>query len=117
MTGDNSKVKTTPAGPRMSGAYENSGGLKIQFASEAAVIDCSEAHVASTYNVANDATELRITVNKAGGPLTLTLQPNGTLTGPVTTNVEGRVVSGSTDNAITFVPRHAQCPVATLTPH
>ena len=117
MTGDNSKVKTTPAGPRMSGAYQNPGGLKIQFASEAAIIDCGEAHVASAYNVTNDASALRITLNKAGGPLTLTLQPNGTLTGPPTTEVEGRVVSGSTDNAITFAPRHAQCPATTLAPH
>jgi hypothetical protein len=117
MTGDNSKIKTTPAGPRMSGAFENSGGLKIQFATEAAVIDCGEAHVASAYNVTNDATALRITLNKPGGPLALILQPNGTLTGPATTEVEGRVVSGSTDKAITFAPRHAQCPVGTLAPH
>jgi hypothetical protein len=117
VSGDTSQIKTTPAGPRMSGSYENSGGLKIQFASEAAVIDCGEAHVASSYNVTNDATALRITLNKAGGPLTLTLQPSGILTGPGTTNVEGRVVSGSTDNAITFAPRHTQCPVGALSPH
>ncbi len=117
MTGDNSKIKTIPAGPRMSGTYQNPGGLKIQFASEAAVIDCGEAHVASTYNVTNDATALRITLNKPGGPLTLAMQPNGTLTGPATTDVEGRVVSGSTNDGITFAPRHAQCPVGTLTAH
>jgi hypothetical protein len=117
MTGDNSKVKTTPAGPRMSGTYKNSGGLKIQFATEAAVVDCGEAHVASTYSVTNDATALRVTLDKAGGPLTLTFQPNGTLMAPGTTNVEGRVVSGSTPNGIAFAPRRAQCPVGTLAPH
>src|SRR5882672_2700391 len=117
-SGDESKIKTSPAGPRMSGSYQNSGGLKIQFASEGAVLDCGEAHVAAAYTVQNDATALRVNLNKSGTPLTLTLQPNGTLTGPVTTtDVEGRVVSGSTDNAITFAPRHAQCPVGTLAPH
>jgi hypothetical protein len=121
MTGDDSKVKTTPAGPRMSGTYENSGGLKIQFASEAAVIDGGEANVASGYAVSNDATVLRVTLDKvggdkAGGPLVLRLQPDGTLSGAGTADGLGRAVSGSTPNGIAFVPRHTQCPVGTLAP-
>ena len=114
---DASKIKTTPAGPRMSGTYQNPGGLKVEFASEGAVLDCGQAHVAAAYTVSNDASALRIALNKAGSPLTLTLQPNGTLTGPTTIDVEGRVVSGSTDNGIAFAPRHAQCPAAALAPH
>jgi len=115
--GDASQQKTTPAGPRMSGTYQNSGGLRIQFASEAAVLDCGEAHVAAAYTVRNDATALRITLDKAGGPLILTLQPNGTLSGTGTADVMGRVVSGSTPNGIAFAPRHTQCPVGILIPN
>jgi hypothetical protein len=116
VSGVASKVKTTPAGPRMAGTYQNSGGLKIQFATEGAVLDCGQAHVAAAYTVQNDATALRIT-RKAVSPLTLTLQSDGTLAGPGTTDVAGRVVSGSTPNGIAFAPRHTQCPVGVLAPH
>jgi hypothetical protein len=115
--GDASQQKTTPAGPRMSGAYQNSGGLKIQFASEGAVLDCGEAHVAAAYTVRNDAAALRITLDKAGGPLLLTWQPNGTLSGTGTADVRGRVVSGSTPNGIAFAPRNTECPVGILIPN
>ena len=101
----------------MSGAYQNSGGLKIQFASEGAVLDCGEAHVAAAYTVRNDATALRITLDKAGGPLLLTWQPNGTLSGTGTADVRGRVVSGSTPNGIAFAPRNTECPVGILIPN
>jgi hypothetical protein len=112
-----SKLKTTPAGPRMSGTYESSGGLKVQFASEGAVLDCGEAHVARPYTVENAATAVRVTIDNGGLPLAFTLQPDGTLTGVGTADVAGRVVSGSTPSGIAFAPRHTRCPAGVLAPH
>jgi len=44
------------------------------------------------------------------------VRPDGTLNGPGTTEVAGRVVTGSTDNAIVFAPRNARCSIGTLSP-
>jgi hypothetical protein len=112
-----SKLKTTPAGPRMSGSYESSGGMKIQFATEGAVLDCGEAHVARPYTVENAASAVRVLIDNGGVPLALTLQPDGTLAGAGTAEVAGRVVSGSTPNGIAFAPRNTRCPVGVLAPH
>ncbi len=111
-----SKEKSTPAGPRMSGTYQGPGGLKIQFASEGAVLDCRDAHVARAYTVAVAPAAIRITIDNAGVPLVLALQPDGTLSGDGAAEVLGRVVSGTTADAVTFAPRRASCPIGVLTP-
>jgi hypothetical protein len=49
-------------------------------------------------------------------PFTLTVQPNGTLLGSGNADVAGRVVTGSTQNALTYAPKNARCAIGTLTP-
>jgi hypothetical protein len=72
-------VKTYPGGVRILGAYADSGGLKITFALEGAVLDCGEAHVGRQYVVQNDGSAVRVVIDNAGTPLTLTRRPDGSL--------------------------------------
>jgi hypothetical protein len=110
-------VKTYPPGPRLVGSYEGSGGLKIAFAPEAAILDCREAHIASTYIVRNAADALRVTIDNGGTPITLALQADGSLAGSGTTDITGRLVSGqASEGGVTYRPVRANCPVGTLSP-
>lgn len=111
-----SQKDTQTLGPRMAGRYAAQGGLSVEFHAAAAVLDCGEAHVARPYAVENTASQVLVTVKNGAAPFTLTLRPDGTLTGPGSTEVAGRVVAGSTDNAIVFAPRTARCTIGTLAP-
>ena len=101
----------------MVGTYEGAGGLKIAFAPEAAILDCREAHAASTYTVHNAADALRVNLDNGGTPITLTLQPDGTLAGTGATDVSGRLVSGqAAEGGVSYRAVRASCPIGTLTP-
>ncbi len=103
-----------PAGPRMSGTYAGAGGLQLEFRTTAVVVDCGEAHVRQSYAVENLADRLVVTVRNGTVPLTLTLQPDGTLNGSGTVEVAGRVVTGTNAAGVTFAPRNVRCPVGPL---
>jgi hypothetical protein len=110
-------TKDLPApGLRMIGRYAAQGGLSVEFHAGATVLDCGEAHVARTYAVENTPSQVLVTVKNGATPFTLTVRPDGTLTSPGSTEVAGRVVTGSTDNAIVFAPRNARCSIGTLAP-
>ena len=103
-----------PAGPRMGGTYAG-GGLKVEFRSTAAVLDCGAAHVMRPYEVQNAVDRVVVTVRNGNVPLTLTLRPDGALAGSGTVDVAGRLVTGTTDTAATFAPHTERCTVSTLT--
>jgi hypothetical protein len=105
-----------PAGVRMTGSFSSAGGLKMEFHPTAALLDCGEAHVLRPYTVANTADRLTVTVKNGTSPFTLTLQPDGTLTGAGTVEVAGRVVTGTGANGATFAPRTARCGIDSLSP-
>jgi hypothetical protein len=123
-TGENPAVMLFPdvataqrneaAGARMLGTYAGAGGLKIQFQTTGAIIDCSQAHVASLYSVANTASGVAVVLKNGSSPIILALQPNGTLTGAGTVKVDGRLVSGQNGAGFVFTPVSAQCTVGTL---
>ena len=62
-----------------------------------------------------DATRMVVTVRNGSVPLTLTLRPDGTLSGSGTVEVAGRVVTGTSDSGATFAPRTTRCAVSVLT--
>ncbi|HWZ99511.1 MAG TPA: hypothetical protein VN025_17270 [Candidatus Dormibacteraeota bacterium] len=111
-----SLMHTGPVGLRMAGKYSNPGGLVLEFEDDAVTIDCGAAHVKEAYTVENAATQIQITVKNGASPLTLALQPNGTLSGSGNADITGRVVTGSTANALTYAARNARCAIGTLTP-
>ena len=103
-----------PAGPRMGGTYAG-GGLQVEFRSTSAVLDCGAAHVMRPYEVQNAVDRVVVIVRNGGVPLTLTLRPDGALVGSGTVDVAGRLVTGTTDTAVTFAPHTERCTVSTLT--
>jgi hypothetical protein len=111
-----SAMETGPTGLRMTGQYASPGGLALEFSEASVVLDCGEAHVKQSYTIENAPTQFLITVKNGSSPFTMTLQPNGALAGSGSTEVTGRVVTGSTSNALTYAPRNARCMIGTLTP-
>ena len=109
-----SDTAQAPAGPRMAGQFSGQGGLRLEFHPTATVLDCGEAHVLKPYAVENTADRIIVTVRNGDAPLTLTLQPDGTLTGSGAVDVAGRVVTGTDANGATYAPRSARCAVGSL---
>jgi hypothetical protein len=115
LAGDPSATKNLIApGPRMAGVYTGSGGLKVEFRPEGAILDCQDAHAAVPYVVSNGASGVAVVVKNGGSPMTLTQQPDGALAGNGSIDVHGRLVTGSGANGITFRPVAATCAVGTL---
>lgn len=102
-------------GARMLGNFAGAGGLKIEFQSTGAVIDCAQAHVVSLYSVASSSSGVTITFKNGSSPFTLTLQSNGTLSGTGSAKIDGRLVNGQNGAAFTFTPVSASCAIGTLT--
>jgi len=105
-----------PEGLRMSGRYLGQGGLALEFAADAVVLDCGAAHVKQPYTVENAPNQILINIKNGASPFTLALQSNGTLTGSGNAAIAGRVVTGATQNALTYAPKTASCAVGTLAP-
>jgi len=104
-----------PTGLRMAGHYTGQGGLALEFAVDAVILDCGAAHVKQSYAVDNTSNQILITVKNSASAFTVALQPNGTLAGSGSTDVAGRVVTGSNGNGITYAARNARCAIGILT--
>ena len=112
----NSVMAVGPPGLRMAGQFIGQGGLALEFADDAVTLDCGAAHVKQPYTVENAPGQFQVTIKNGAAPFTLTVQPNGMLLGSGNADVAGRVVTGSTQNAITYAPKNARCAIGTLTP-
>jgi hypothetical protein len=109
-----SGTMTAPAGPRMGGTYAGAGGLKVEFRATSAILDCGQAHVMTPYDVQNAVDRLVVTVRHGNVPMTLTMQPDGTLVGSGSIDVAGRLFTGMNDSNVTFAPHQERCAVGTL---
>lgn len=99
---------------RLAELYASQTGLSIEFREDPATVECGEAHVAEPYVVQDANGQVSIRIQHGAAPFALSLQPNGTLVGSGTIDVAGRIVTGSTGNALTYAPRNARCVVGTL---
>ena len=104
-----------PPGLRLAGVYAGQSGLRIEFREDLATVECGEAHLAQTYSVQDNNGQVLLKIENGAAPIALNLQANGTLVGSGIVNVAGRLVTGSTDTALTFAARNARCGVGTLT--
>ena len=112
----NSVTPQGPPGLRMSGKYVSQGGLTLEFAADAVVMDCGAAHVKEPYTVENTPNEILLNIKNGASPFTVALQVNGTLSGSGSAAIAGRVVTGATQNALTYAPKTASCAIGTLAP-
>ncbi len=109
-----SKAANTSPGLRLTGTYAGASGLKIEFRDDSATVECGEAHVSEAYLVMDAGGDITVKIQNGATPFALSLQPNGTLAGSGTTNVAGRVVTGSRGDEILYASKNARCEVGTL---
>ncbi len=111
-----SKSANTAPGLRLAGTYAAAGGLKIEFRDDSATVQCGEAQAAEAYWVLPSNGQLAVKFQNGNSPFTLTVQPNGALSGSGAVQVAGRrMVQSSGNDVHNFVPVNARCPVGTLT--
>ena len=103
-----------PPGPRMAGQYAGTGGLKVDFQVDAAILDYGEAHASVPYTVHDTSGQVMVAVENGGTPLSLTLRPDGSISGIGNIDIAGRVMTGMTSNGPAFAPRTARCTVGNL---
>ena len=106
-------------GLRMTGNYVGQTGFGITFHPESATLSCGEAAHALHYSIDRTATQTFLKIQDNENPLTMQLKPDGSLVGEGAIQVNGRVITGSTNdpnNPFTYAPRVARCSVGTLTP-
>jgi hypothetical protein len=111
-----SKSANTAPGLRLNGTYSVAGGLKIEFRGDSATLECGAALSSEGYAVVPEGSQLVVKFQHSGGPLSLVLQPNGTLTGSGSVDVNGRKIYRSQNGEIAYAPQNAQCTLGTLTP-
>ncbi len=114
---DKAQMEMPPPGIRMAGVYTSQGGLKAEFATASVVLDCGEAHVRDKYTVERKGGQILIHVQNPASPFTATVQPDGSLSGPASVEVAGRVATGMTGDQVNYVSRHAQCGSGRLFPN
>ncbi len=110
---DAAKQETAP-GPRLVGIYTSAGGLKLDFETDTVILDCAQAHARQKYTVQNTPTQVLITVQNGASAISLALQTNGSLSGPASVNVSGKLVTDITDQGVQFAPTSATCAVGTM---
>ena len=109
------KGDNIPVGLRMFGKYASKDGLNIDFEGDLATLECGRAHSAEPYLVENNAGHITIQVKNAAGPFSLTLQPDGTLSGAGSIDVAGRILTGTNGDQMTYATVSGHCAVETLT--
>ena len=80
LGGEASKSANTAPGLRLNGTYSLAGGLKIEFRHDSATLECGAALSSEGYGVVPEG-QLVVKFRHSAGPLSLVLQPNGTLNG------------------------------------
>jgi hypothetical protein len=111
-----SKSANTAPGLRLNGTYAVAGGLKIEFRGDSATLECGSALSSEGYAVVPEGSQLVVKFQHSGGPLSLVLQPNGTLTGSGSADVNGRKIHRSQTGDIAYTPQNSRCTLGTLTP-
>lgn len=105
---------TLAPGPRFIGVYTNGSDFRIQFNDASAVIDCKQAHIMASYDVSNKGGAATIAVRNGTTPLVLTLMQNGTLAGPASVMVNGKLFTAMKGSDPVFTPTSSSCSSGSL---
>lgn len=114
--GGNSSPDLLAPGIRLAGLYSSAGSLKATFDDASLVLDCGQAHVRDKYTVERAGARLLVHVQHATSPFTVEVEPNGSLAGPASVTVAGRLISGMNGNDVTFTPHAETCGLGTFAP-
>jgi hypothetical protein len=109
-----SKSSNTAPGLRLNGTYAAQGGLKIEFRDDSATLECGEAFNSEAYAVLTEGGQMVVKFQNGTGPLSLVLQPNGTLAGSGNVDVAGRRAIQSDSGGLDYLPRNSRCALGIL---
>lgn len=109
-----SKSANIAPGLRLNGTYAAPDGLKIEFRDDSATLQCGESFNSEAYELRWGGSQLVVHFENSTGPLSLVLQPNGSLTGSGEVEVAGRRAVNGAGGGIDYLPRNARCSVGTL---
>lgn len=91
-------------GPYLSGGYSGSGNGSLGFTLSAAYIGCGKlAQDSHSYTFHRTGSGVQVVVNSVPSNITLVLRPDGSLVGPGTVQVDGRVITGYSSSTTTLV--------------
>jgi hypothetical protein len=110
-----SKSANSAPGLRLNGRYEVPGGLKIEFRDDSATLECGESFNSEAYSVIRGGGQFVVKFQNSTGPLSLVLQPNGSLTGSGDIEVTGRRAIQGDGGGVDYLPRNARCALGTFT--
>lgn len=109
--------KAPSPGLRMSGRYSGQQGFSVTFHPESATVACGDAERALEYSIQKNANQILLKIHDDTNPITLRLRPDGSLFASDTVQVNGRVITGTTEdpkNPFIFAPKIARCAIGTL---
>lgn len=109
--------KAPAPGLRMAGRYGGESGFSITFHPESATIACNDSERAYPYSVQKTANQILVRVQNGANPLALQLKGDGSIIGGGTVQVDGRVITGVTEdpkNRYVFAPKVGSCSVGSL---
>lgn len=104
-------------GLRMAASY-GGGSFGLNFHRESVTMACGEAEQALPYSIQRSGAKTMLVIENKPNPLSLQVMSDGSINGSGTVQVNGRIVTGTTDdvnNPFTFAPRVANCPIGRLT--
>ncbi|MDQ2856099.1 MAG: hypothetical protein M3R68_07200, partial [Acidobacteriota bacterium] len=108
--------KAVLPGPRMSGTYTGENGFSLAFHAESVTVGCGDVERALEYSVQRSASHMMVQI-RDDNPISLQLKTDGSIVGEGSVQVNGRVITGTTDdvnNPFVFAPHVARCPVGRL---
>src|SRR5882724_1010055 len=100
-------------GLRMNGSYA-SGSFGLTFHRESVTMACGDSEQALPYSVQHSGNKTMLMIQDKP---TMQLMPDGSLNGSGTVQVNGRIITGTTDdinNPFVFAPHPASCPTGRL---
>ena len=90
--------KTLAPGLRMNGSYGSTTGFSVNFHPESVTAACGNAERALEYSVQRAGNKATLAIKDNANPISLQLMPDGSITGEGTVQVNGRVITGTTDD-------------------
>ena len=109
--------KAIAPGLRMHGTYAGPTGFRLAFHPESVTLGCGDSERALEYSVQRTANSTVLVAKENGKPISFQLMPDGSIVGEGTVQVNGRVITGTTEdmnNPFTFAPHVARCEVGRL---
>jgi len=104
-------------GLRMDGRY-GGGNFGLIFHRESVTMACGDAEKALPYSIRRSGAKTTLVIGENPSPLSLEIMPDGSINGSGTVQVNGRIVTGATDdiqNPFTFAPNVVSCAAGRLT--